>query len=165
MLLATLLPLLLLAQDVATFRSEVRYIRVDAQVLKGSQPVIDLKRDDFHILDEGVAQPITNFASEDVPLDIILLLDVSSSTTPIEQEIKDFRLRRPEASTAGRSRRRRVVLLVHSTGARANIRQSGHRSGDPRDRLGSRRHGVEPTTRCARPATCRCDRGRTRDER
>lgn len=86
---AALLSLLLLAQDIPTYRANVQFIRVDVQVLSRNQSVLGLKQSDFRVWDEGQPQAITNFGAENQPLDLILLLDVSSSTTPIEDQIKD----------------------------------------------------------------------------
>ncbi len=69
------------AQEVQ-FRSEVRLVTVLATVRDaGGKLVPALGKDDFEVLDEGVAQPIRVFAREsDVPLSIALLLDASLST-------------------------------------------------------------------------------------
>jgi VWFA-related protein len=62
------------------FRSDVSLIRVDAQVLRrDGQPVLHLQREDFVLRDNGKVQEIRNFATEDLPVDVLLLLDVSGS--------------------------------------------------------------------------------------
>lgn len=65
-------------QNDPVFRSEARFVTVDVQVLSHNRPVVGLLQKSFLLLDDGVPQTITNFASEDQPLDIMLLVDVSS---------------------------------------------------------------------------------------
>jgi Ca-activated chloride channel homolog len=84
---------------VATLRSGTRLIDtvhtrglsvtedVDVDVVQITAVVIDsdgrfvrgLKREDFHVLDDGKPQPVTHFAAEDIPLELVAALDVSSS--------------------------------------------------------------------------------------
>jgi len=88
-LIALLTPLL--AQSpVPTFRSDVTQIRVDVQVLTSEHSAegLALTKSEFRVMDNGREQPIVGFASEDQVLDVMLLLDVSSSTVPIEAKIK-----------------------------------------------------------------------------
>src|SRR5579863_4859142 len=67
----------------AVFRTDVSLVRIDAQVVDGSNRVIpDLRVDDFVLREDGHIQPIRQFASEGVPLDVLLLLDVSMSMGP-----------------------------------------------------------------------------------
>jgi VWFA-related protein len=62
------------------FRSDVALVRVDTQVLDSSNRAITgLTADDFTILVNGRPQQIRSFASEDMPADILLLIDVSGS--------------------------------------------------------------------------------------
>ncbi|MBX9601989.1 MAG: VWA domain-containing protein [Bryobacteraceae bacterium] len=62
------------------FRSDVSLIRVDAQVLRrNGDPVLHLQREDFLLRDNGKVQEIRNFVTEDLPVDVLLLLDVSGS--------------------------------------------------------------------------------------
>lgn len=65
--------------DVATFRSGVANVRIDAQVLKDNQVVTGLTANDFEVYDENVRQQIAYFGREAEPLSIVLLLDVSGS--------------------------------------------------------------------------------------
>ena len=48
-------------QQQPTFRVEANYIRVDAYVTKDGEPVTDLTRDDFEILEDGVPQALEQF--------------------------------------------------------------------------------------------------------
>jgi len=59
---------------------EVRLVNVYATVRdrKGS-PVLDLARDDFILLEDGVPQTLTHFTSAKVPITVALLVDASNS--------------------------------------------------------------------------------------
>src|SRR5437870_6171183 len=63
----------------------------DAQVIdKKSKRVIgDLTKDDFEITENGVKQQISYFSRDELPLSIMLLLDVSGSVRPILHQIRD----------------------------------------------------------------------------
>jgi VWFA-related protein len=63
----------------------------DAQVIdkKSKRTIGDLTRDDFTITENGVKQEVSYFSRDEVPLSIILLLDVSRSVRPIIHEIRD----------------------------------------------------------------------------
>lgn len=56
--------------------------------------VTGLPRSAFHISEDGVKQTITNFASEDVPLELISAVDISGSMAPsmpkLKKAVKDF---------------------------------------------------------------------------
>jgi VWFA-related protein len=70
------------------FRSDVSLVRVDTQVLdRDNRAVTGLRAEDFILLDEGRARPIRNFAREEMPLDVALLLDVSVSMRPHVERI------------------------------------------------------------------------------
>jgi VWFA-related protein len=73
---------------VPTFRSDVSLVRVDAQVLDaGRRAVAGLRADDFEIREQGQPRAIRNFAREDMPADVLLLLDVSASMRPHVERI------------------------------------------------------------------------------
>jgi Ca-activated chloride channel family protein len=62
------------------FRSDVSLIRVDAQVVdRNNRAITGLQPEDFVLLEQGREQAIRNFAQEDTPVDVLLLLDVSGS--------------------------------------------------------------------------------------
>lgn len=62
----------------------------DAQVIdKQKRVVSNLTREDFTLTDRGVRQEITYFSRDELPLSIILLLDVSRSVRPILHDIRD----------------------------------------------------------------------------
>jgi VWFA-related protein len=62
------------------FRSDVSLARVDAQVLdRNRRPITTLRKEDFVLRAAGEERDISNFAREEVPLDVLILLDVSGS--------------------------------------------------------------------------------------
>jgi len=76
--------------DPAVFKSDVAMTRVDAQVVdRVGRPISGLQVSDFVLRVDGKVQPIRNFASENMPIDILLLLDVSGSMEPHLQRIAD----------------------------------------------------------------------------
>ena len=69
-----------LAADDVVFRTDVSLVRVDAQVVdSNNRAVTGLTARDFVLKEDGRQQEIRNFASEDMPVDVLLLLDVSGS--------------------------------------------------------------------------------------
>ena len=85
------LPLILLMGSAAAladdetvvFHSDVSLARVDAQVVDShNRTITGLKVDDFVLREDGKPQQIRNFAAENMPIDILLLLDVSASMRP-----------------------------------------------------------------------------------
>jgi len=66
-----------------TFRSNVSLGRVDAQVVDGrNHPIRGLRAQDFILRVDGKQQEVRNFQSEKMPIDVVLLLDVSHSMEP-----------------------------------------------------------------------------------
>jgi len=67
------------SHQTATFTSKVEAVRVDVLVTDRGQPVLGLKPADFEILDNGVAQQVDLVSYEQIPLNVILALDMSDS--------------------------------------------------------------------------------------
>jgi VWFA-related protein len=67
------------AQTTPTFRADVSLVHVDAEVVEEGRILTGFTKDDFRVLDEGKPQPIMQFSSGELPLDLILLFDVSGS--------------------------------------------------------------------------------------
>lgn len=63
------------------FRAGADVVTVDVSVRRDRRPVTGLTAADFELLDNGVAQQITEVAYERLPIDVTLLLDVSASVT------------------------------------------------------------------------------------
>lgn len=69
------------AQDQPVIRTEVQQIFVPVTVAsQAGEPVTDLVRKDFHLFEDGVEQEIINCAREEVPLNVVFLMDISHST-------------------------------------------------------------------------------------
>lgn len=69
------------------FRGGVALVHVDAEVTVDGRIVNGLAKEDFRVFDERVEQPVIHFAAEQVPLDLILLFDVSGSMRPAVQAV------------------------------------------------------------------------------
>ncbi|MBL8228084.1 MAG: VWA domain-containing protein [Bryobacterales bacterium] len=77
------------APDVV-FRSDVSLVRVDVQVLdRANRAVTGLQHADFLLREQGKEREIRNFLAEEMPVDILLLLDVSGSMRSHVQRIAD----------------------------------------------------------------------------
>ncbi len=64
----------------ANLRADVSMVLVPAHVTNSlGAPVNDLRSQDFHIFEDGVEQTITDFAMEDAPVSVGILLDSSES--------------------------------------------------------------------------------------
>ncbi len=80
----------LAGDDELVFHSDVSLVRVDAQVVDSTNRAIThLHAGDFILREDGKVVPIRNFASENMPLDVLFLLDVSASMRPHVQRIAD----------------------------------------------------------------------------
>jgi VWFA-related protein len=80
--------LVLQAQEEVTFRAGVSLIHVDAEVASADGRLIaGLKKGDFRVLDNGKPQEIVQFSSDEEPLDLVLLFDVSGSMRAVVQAV------------------------------------------------------------------------------
>lgn len=82
-----IVPLLLLlfagiALGQEVFKTGVSLVRVDAEVTDGLRPLNGFHKDDFQVFDNKAPQTILYFSQEEMPLDLILLFDVSGSMEP-----------------------------------------------------------------------------------
>lgn len=76
------------ADDPAVFRSDVALVRVEAQVVdRNNHAIPGLGPADFVLRESGQVQRIESVDSENVPIDLLLLLDVSASMRPHIQRI------------------------------------------------------------------------------
>ena len=78
-MIAALLAIATLAAQERVFRSGVDGITITVSVRNNNRPVSGLSAADFELTDNGVPQALTTIAAEKVPLDLTLLLDLSSS--------------------------------------------------------------------------------------
>ena len=115
-LLAAVGAVLMLARPSAApqqvFRLSTDLVAVDVAVRQGSTPIKGLKSQDFELLDNGVRQAVEAVSIEEVPVDLSLLLDASSSTAPV---IERFRTNAEQIAAMLRPRDR-VRLVAFSTG-------------------------------------------------
>ena len=71
------------AQDEVVFRSDTTLVRVDVQVLdRDNRPVTGLEREAFLFREQGQQRAIQNFVREEMPIDLLFLIDVSGSMRP-----------------------------------------------------------------------------------
>jgi Ca-activated chloride channel homolog len=108
--------------------------RVDVDVVQVTVSVSDghgrfirgLPEGSFHIFEDGHAQPITHFASDDAPLELVAAIDISGSMTPampkLKKAVKEFLTAVP--------RRDQVTLL----GFNDSIFTLTRKATDPADR-------------------------------
>ncbi len=124
-----LIPLFLLVAasmwaDDVVFKSDVALTRVDAQVVDNTgRPVTGLQKSDFVIKVNGRVAPIQNFASENMPIDILLLLDVSGSMEPHVERIASA-ARQAMHVLADQDR---VGIMVFDTSTRVRLRFTSDR--------------------------------------
>lgn len=72
-----------------TFRSKVELVVLQVTVTDSDErPITGLERDDFVVVEDGVSQQLSHFLSSDVPLDVALLVDTSSSMRPILSKLR-----------------------------------------------------------------------------
>jgi Ca-activated chloride channel homolog len=71
-------------------RADVDVIQVTATVSDGQGHYVrQLPRSAFHLWEDGRPQTITHFQSEDVPLDLVVALDISSSMTTAMPKLRE----------------------------------------------------------------------------
>jgi len=75
------------AQTAPIFRASVALVHVDAEVTLDGRILSGLTKDDFRVFDERSPQTVVHFASEQEPLDLILLFDFSNSMRPVVQSV------------------------------------------------------------------------------
>lgn len=63
----------------AVFSARVDVVRVDVLVMRDGAPVKDLGPADFEVWDNGVRQQVDLLSGEDLPLNVVLALDLSAS--------------------------------------------------------------------------------------
>ncbi len=75
-------------QSDVVFKSDVSLVRVDVQAVdRDNRAISSLNREDFVLRDNGKTREIRNFATEEMPIDILFLLDVSGSMRPHVERI------------------------------------------------------------------------------
>lgn len=127
--LISLLPLgifpIAAADDSVTFRSDVSLVRVDARVIdRENRAITGLRADDFVLRDEGRVQGIRNFSSESMPIDVMLLFDVSASMRPHVERIASAAHQAMSVLTDND----RVGIMVFDRASRVRLTLSNSRS-------------------------------------
>ena len=69
----------LLGSQTPSFRSTVDLVRVDVLVTDDGRPVPGLAAADFEVFDNGVRQQVTVLSADDLPIRVLLALDLSES--------------------------------------------------------------------------------------
>ncbi|MBV9744021.1 MAG: VWA domain-containing protein, partial [Acidobacteriia bacterium] len=115
------------ADEPVVFRSDVSLVRVEAQVVdRSNRPIQGLGPQDFVLRENGVVQKIQSVDSENMPIDLLLLLDVSASMRPHIQRI----------STASHDALRqmrdndRIAIMVFDRSTRVRMRFGSAREGE-----------------------------------
>ena len=108
------------ADDESTpvFRSDVSVGRIDALVLDRSQhPISGLLKEDFVLRQDGKAIPIREVGYEDLPVDVLFLLDVSGSMQVHIQRVADA----AHEAMAVLGNQDRVGIMVFDTRTRVRL--------------------------------------------
>lgn len=112
---------------VQLFRTSVDAVTVDVLVTRDGRPVAGLTADDFELRDNGLRQEIRAVRLEDVPLTLMLVLDVSQSVTgePLAQLRSAIDAAARALSTNDRlmlfTFSHHVALLTSATGDRQQV--------------------------------------------
>jgi VWFA-related protein len=98
--LAATLALSLVAQEGATvFRTDTRLVVLHATVVdRRGKLVTDLPRQDFHVYEDGVEQPLKVFKREDVPVSMGIVIDNSGSMRDKRKKVEAAALALVKAS-------------------------------------------------------------------
>jgi VWFA-related protein len=68
-------------QPTPIFSAKIDAVRVDVLVTEGGRPVLGLGSEDFEVFDNGVPQRVDLVSFEAIPLNVVVVLDVSASVT------------------------------------------------------------------------------------
>jgi len=80
---------------VPIFSSHVDAVQLTVTVIDGGEHFVQgLPKSAFHVREDGTPQAISNFVSEDIPLELVVAIDVSASMLPampkLKATVKDF---------------------------------------------------------------------------
>ena len=77
-------------QSQGTIRVDVNLVLMDATVKsKDGQIMANLKKDDFEVREDGVAQKLEVFSRDELPVDVAIVLDLSDSIGPFLAPLRD----------------------------------------------------------------------------
>jgi Ca-activated chloride channel family protein len=95
--LLAVVPALAQVQPPATFRSGIKTVSLYTTVTEAGRLVPGLAREEFEILDNNKAQPLTVFSNEVLPVTVVVMLDTSGSMTGnlefLKEGVEQFLLR------------------------------------------------------------------------
>jgi VWFA-related protein len=118
------------ADEPVVFRGDVSLVRVDAQVVdRDNRAITGMGPQDFVLREQGRLQPIRSVDMESLPVDLVLLLDVSASMRPHVERIA------AASHEAMRQLREqdRVAILVFDRVSRVRMSFRGSQSGVDRE--------------------------------
>lgn len=122
------------SRDDVVFRSDVSLVRVDAQVVDASnRAIIHLHASDFVVREDGRVAPIRDFAADNMPIDVLFLLDVSGSMRPHVQRIADASGQ--ALSQLGKEDRMGIMVFDRSTRVRLGFNSNRQEVQREFDRL------------------------------
>lgn len=82
------------AQDDEVIKVETSLVRLNVGVVdRTGKPVTSLNKEDFTVYEDGVKQPISRFEPTVTPFSLVMILDMSGSTTGFRQTIQMSALR------------------------------------------------------------------------
>lgn len=119
----------------ATFSSRAVAVRVDVSVTERGRPVADLTADDFEVFDNGVRQDITLVDSGEVPIDLVMALDMSGSVSGTRRDDLNaashtvLQLLKPDDRVGVLTFDQQVVLRTPLTGDLEQARRALDRAG------------------------------------
>ena len=67
------------AQEPTRFRAATELVSVDVLVIENRRPVLGLTPGDFELIDNGVAQTVDQLYLEQLPVNVVMVLDTSGS--------------------------------------------------------------------------------------
>ena len=91
------------------FRSGVDFVQVDVSVRQRGEPVTDLSTRDFQLHDGGVEQTLEEVSRETLPIDVLLVIDLSGS---VEGPLLDSLTRAVEAIRARLRPSDRAIIVT-----------------------------------------------------
>lgn len=111
------------------FKSDVSQVRVDVRVVdRDNRAVTSLTAGDFVLYEEGRQRPIRGFATEEMPLDVLFLFDVSVSMKPHVRRIVEAA--REALNVLGEGDRVAIMVFDRSSRLRTPFRPRDQVFGD-----------------------------------
>jgi len=95
------LPAPLAAQKLSesyVLHTDVEEVDLNCTVLQGKEPIPDLKKEDFEVLEDGVPQTLISFLHSDLPVSIALVVDNSGSMSSKRRSVNKSTLDLIQAS-------------------------------------------------------------------